>query len=62
MARLHLGDRHVTQDSIEKWKALRGYDKPLLINHAESGLASMTETIFFEKSARLFVFEFWRLR
>ncbi|TNF98782.1 MAG: ABC transporter permease, partial [Gammaproteobacteria bacterium] len=29
MARLHLGDKRVTQDAIDKWKSQRGYDKPL---------------------------------
>jgi peptide/nickel transport system permease protein len=58
MARLHLGLRHVTDEAIEKWKYQRGYDKPLLINSEETGLAVFTETIFFDKSIKLFVFEF----
>jgi len=58
MARLHLGLRHVTDEAIEKWKYQRGYDKPLLINSEESGLAVFTETIFFDKSIKLFVFDF----
>jgi len=32
MARLHLGNRHVTPASIDKWKSQRGYDQPLLYN------------------------------
>ncbi len=58
MARLHLGLRHVTDAAIEKWKSQRGYDKPLVINAEESGLAVLTETVFFDKSVRLFVFDF----
>ena len=58
MARLHLGLRHVTDEAIEKWKFQRGYDKPLLINAEESGLGLLTDTIFFEKSVKLFVFDF----
>jgi len=58
MARLHLGLRHVTDASIEKWKSQYGYDKPLIINYAESGLATLTETVFFHKSVKLFVFDF----
>jgi peptide/nickel transport system permease protein len=58
MARLHLGLRHVTDASIEKWKSQHGYDKPLIINYAESGLATLTETVFFHKSVKLFVFDF----
>ena len=58
MARLHLGERHVTQQAIEKWKSQRGYDRPLIINQAAEGLDVLTDTIFFEKSLRLFVFDF----
>jgi peptide/nickel transport system permease protein len=58
MARLHLGERHVTQQAIDKWKTQRGYDRPLVINSEASGLAVLTDTIFFEKSLRLFVFDF----
>ena len=58
VARLHLGERHVTQQAIDKWKAQRGYDRPLVINSEASGLGVVTDTIFFEKSLRLFVFDF----
>ena len=49
-----------TPDDIEKWKAERGYDKPLLINSEASGLSTVTDTIFFQKSARMFVGDFGR--
>ena len=55
MARMQLGVKRVTPEAIEKWKAERGYDKPLFINPAASGTGVVTETIFFEKSARMFV-------
>ena len=58
MARLHLGERHVTQEAIDKWKAQRGYDRPLIVNGEASGLKTITDTIFFDKSIRLFVFDF----
>ena len=58
MARLHLGERHVTQEAIEKWKSQRGYDRPLIINSAAEGFSTLTDTIFFEKSLRLFIFDF----
>ncbi|MCC6609621.1 MAG: ABC transporter permease [Burkholderiales bacterium] len=58
MARLALGAKRVTPDAIEKWKAEHGYDKPLLVNAQASGVAQLTDTIFFQKSARLFVFDF----
>ena len=60
MARMQLGVKRVTPEAIEKWKAERGYDKPLFLNSAASGLSTVTETIFFEKSARMFVGDFGR--
>lgn len=60
MARLNLGGKRVTQESIEKWKAERGYDKPLYINHKAQGTAQITETIFWERSVSLFALEFGR--
>jgi len=58
MARLHLGERRVTQESIEKWKADRGYDRPLIWNHDAAGLEKFRDTIFFTNSVRLFAFDF----
>ena len=58
MARMHLGIKNVTPESIEKWKHEHGYDAPLIYNPVETGLAGVTRTIFFEKSVRLFVFDF----
>jgi peptide/nickel transport system permease protein len=60
MARMQLGIKRVTPEAIAQWKAERGYDKPLFINGAAPGLATLTDTIFFEKSARLFVGDFGR--
>jgi len=60
MARMQLGVKRVTPEAIEKWKAERGYDKPLFINPAAPGAGLLTETIFFEKSARMFVGDFGR--
>ena len=58
MARMQLGVKRVTPDAIDKWKQERGYDKPLLFAAGEEGLATLTETIFFEKSVKLFAFDF----
>ena len=58
MARMHLGMKRVTPEAIEKWKAEHGYDKPVLYNQAASGSDRLTDTIFFEKSVRLFAFDF----
>ena len=58
MARLQLGMKRVTPEAIEKWKADHGYDKPIAFNAKAEGLGKLTQTIFFEKSLRLFVFDF----
>jgi peptide/nickel transport system permease protein len=60
MARMQLGVKRVTPEAIQKWKVERGYDKPLLFNSAGSGLAVATDTVFFEKSARMFAGDFGR--
>ena len=58
MARMQLGAKRVTPEAIDKWKAERGYDLPLLWNAAAVGAGKATRTIFFRKSVRLFVFDF----
>jgi peptide/nickel transport system permease protein len=58
MARMQLGVKRVTPEAIQKWKADRGYDRPLLWNGAAAGAGKLTDTIFFEKSVRLFAFDF----
>lgn len=58
MARMQLGQKRVTPEAIEKWKQARGYDKPLMLNTDAQGGAIFTNTIFFEKTVRLFVFDF----
>jgi peptide/nickel transport system permease protein len=58
MARVHLGIKRVTPDAVKKWKEEHGYDKPLLYNGAAAGPARLTDTIFYEKSVKLFVFDF----
>ena len=60
MARMQLGVKRVTPEAIENWKQERGYDKPLLYNDKAAGSARVTDTIFFEKSLRMFVFDFGR--
>lgn len=60
MARMQLGVKRVTPEAIEKWKADRGYDKPLWLNTAAAGADKLTQTIFFEKSARMFIGDFGR--
>ena len=58
MARAQLGNKHVTDAAIAAWKAARGYDLPLLWNTAASGWESITQTIFWQKSLQLMVFNF----
>lgn len=58
MARMQLGVKHVGQEAVEQWKRERGYDQPLLWNAGAAGAGRLTETIFFEKSLRLFAFDF----
>ncbi|MGY4828888.1 ABC transporter permease [Sphaerotilaceae bacterium SBD11-9] len=60
MARLNIGGKRVTQELIEKWKAERGYDKPLYYNEAKQGSERVTETIFWERSVSLFTLNFGR--
>lgn len=58
IARLNIGGKRVTQEAIEKWKVERGYDKPLWFNHVAPGMQKVTETIFFDRSLRLFALDF----
>jgi peptide/nickel transport system permease protein len=58
IARSQLGDRRVTAEAIDAWKTARGYHQPVIYNDEAFGTGKFTETIFFEKSLRLFVFDF----
>lgn len=58
MARAQLGAKRVTAAAIERWKADRGYDKPLFWNARAEGGAKLTDTIFVQKSARMFLLDF----
>lgn len=58
MARMQLGMKRVTPEAIDKWKQQRGYDKPLMFNAQATGTGILTDTIFFQKSASMFVFDF----
>jgi len=60
MARMHLGQKRVTTESIAKWKHERGYDLPMFKNDKVEGLNQFTETIFYQKSVGLFLFRFGR--
>ncbi len=58
MARRILGEKNITQEDVDNWKKQNGYHLPLWFNAEASGTASFTETIFFEKSVKLFFFDF----
>ena len=58
MAHMQLGMKHVTEEAVDNWKAERGYDRPLFYNGEQAGLTTLTDTIFFDNSVRLFVFDF----
>jgi peptide/nickel transport system permease protein len=58
MARMHLGMKRVSADAISKWKMEHDYDKPLIYNDTAAGSGHLTDTIFYEKSARMFALDF----
>ena len=60
MARLNIGGKRVTAEQISKWKAERGYNKPLYLNAEKTGAEQLTDTIFWDRSVSLFSFNFGR--
>jgi len=60
MARLNIGGKRVSQVQIDKWKAERGYDKPLYWDASRQGAQRLTHTVFWERSVSLMLLEFGR--
>jgi peptide/nickel transport system permease protein len=58
MARMHLGQKYVTQEAIDLWKQSKGYDKPLFFNRQAVGMRKLTNTLFITKSMALLAFDF----
>jgi len=58
MARLTLGERRVSPEAVTRWKAERGFDKPTYFNPGATGIAKLTDTIFFDTSADSVRFRF----
>jgi peptide/nickel transport system permease protein len=58
MARKSLGDKNITRGAIERWKNEHNYHLPLFINPQEQGISKISQTIFFNKSTGLFLFNF----
>jgi ABC-type dipeptide/oligopeptide/nickel transport systems, permease components len=61
MARMQLGQKHVTEQAINNWKHQHGYDLPLLWNNQASAQQQLTETIFLSKIGRLVFVPLWRV-
>jgi peptide/nickel transport system permease protein len=60
IARMQLGFKRVTPEAIQTWKATHGYDLPYIYNADEDGLDAFTDTLFFQKSVKVIVFDFGR--
>lgn len=58
MARMQLGQKHIRPEAVQDWKRLHGYDLPLFWNSETVGSSKMTHTLFFQKSLKLFTFDF----
>ena len=58
IARMHLGNKHVSQKEVDDWKVAHGYNLPLFINNQQQGIAKIKDTLFFQKSLLLFTFNF----
>ena len=58
MARAQLGNKYVTQEAVDLWKEQNGYDLPLFFNSEPDGTRQLTNTIFYQKSLKLFAFDF----
>jgi len=58
IARVHLGTKYITESAVQDWKQVHGYHLPLFYNQKEKNMKKLTETIFFQKSIKLFVLDF----
>jgi len=58
IARLNIGGKRVTAEAIEQWKASHGYNKPLWFNRDAEGVRKITDTVFYDRSLRLFTLDF----
>ena len=58
MARLAIGGQRTSQEAVDRWKAERGYDKPLMYNSQADGLQRFTDTVFYQRSVPLLVLDF----
>ncbi|MBL7479790.1 ABC transporter permease [Legionella bononiensis] len=58
IARMHLGNKHVEQSTVDEWKVAHGYDLPLFFNQTKQGMSRFEQTLFYQKSLMLFTFNF----
>lgn len=58
IARNQLGNRMVTYEDIQIWKAKHHYDIPLFWNDQKKGMQALTQTLFFKETQGLFTFNF----
>lgn len=58
MARLAIGGQRISAESIDQWKELHGYNKPLFFNAESQGSARLKDTIFYERSVPLLRLDF----
>lgn len=58
MAKMQLGDKFSSEGAIEQWIQTHGYDKPRFYNPERTSYHKITDTLFFQKSKSLFLFNF----
>jgi peptide/nickel transport system permease protein len=58
MARIHLGGKRVTEDQVQQWKIVHGYDRPFFYNSKQVGIKKITDSLFVDQSIKLFTFNF----
>lgn len=58
IARMQLGSKYVSSQEIQLWKQAHGYDLPLWYNDHAHRTEHVTQTLFFQKSLKLFTFNF----
>lgn len=54
MAQEALGEKASTPEQIERWKVSRNYHLPYFFNSSEKGAAKISQTIFYQKSLKMF--------
>ncbi|MDP3559427.1 MAG: ABC transporter permease [Legionellaceae bacterium] len=58
IARMQLGQKYITAETIMLWKQQHGYDLPLFYDAAGQGVARLTHTLFFKQTQHLFSLNF----